>query len=107
MSGDLPGAGDFAACPCYTESDVKSVVEQTSREFRACQFNIAELALVEGTQDDKTVCTDCQYGTSGCYCKNPTSTTDELTQEEYTACAQILINVLKDVAHTCTPADPL
>jgi hypothetical protein len=105
MNGDPPGAGDPAACPCFTEIVVKDVAENTESQFRFCQFNIAEIALVEANQDFEAVCPGCSFGTSECFCKNPSGTTDELTQEEFNACAQILINVLEDVSHMCTPAD--
>jgi len=106
MNGDPPpGAGDPATCPCFTEVVVKDVAENTESQFRFCEFNIAEIALVEANQDFEAVCTDCPFGTSECFCKNPSSTTDELTEDEFLACAQILINVLEEVSHTCTPAD--
>lgn len=105
IMGDPPGAEDPVTCPCFTESDVKTAAESVQSQFRICEFNIAELALAEADQDFEAVCPDCQFGTSSCFCKTDTSTTDELTQEEFNACAQILIKVLEDIPHTCTPAD--
>lgn len=106
MDGEPPpGAEPPATCPCFTESDVKTVAEKTSSEFRVCAFNIAQIALAEADEDFEAVCKDCAFGTSECFCKNPSSTTDELTEEEFNACAQILINVLDDISHTCLPAD--
>jgi len=105
-NNDDPPTGDPVECPCFSEADVTATVEMVAPEFRVCGFKIGGVAVALPNTSFTASCVDCEYSTSNCFCQNNMATPVTLNEEEFNACAQALLAVIKDNISFCIPAEP-